>query len=190
MRKYISNNKPLAVLGNTHTGKTNLCIYLARNSGYESMYLLGYPSKIDGFQNLNDIRDLNKIRNAVVVIDELDEIVPLTNRRAEGQLKSVLKFTAHRNIKLIFNTQLSQFISKTMSAMVSQWAITEIDIFELKNGSKPKRILLDYIRIPEIVNKHTGMALEVGKFVWYNDKSVPTENGIYRFPFQDVGKDW
>lgn len=182
--------KPIAILGNPHTGKTTLMIHLANTSGFEKRYLLGYPDKIEGFVNLNDMRDMARISDCVLCVDEMDELIPMYDKRANDSLKRLLKFAFHNRIKLIFNTQLSQFVSKMMAALVPQWAITELDIFELKNGSKPKRILLDYIKMPDVVNKEIGMKLEVGKYIWYNDYGTPGENGIREFPDMKITKAW
>lgn len=186
----LKNFKPIAVLGNPHTGKTNLCAFLAEKSGFETKYILGYPAKIDGYINLNDLRDLSRISECVLVIDEIDELIPIYDKKSNEALKRLLKFCYHNKIKLIFNTQLSQFISKMMSALVPCWAMTEIDIFELKNGSKPKRILLDYIKLPKIINKEIGMRLELGNFVWYNDYAEAGENGLYQFKDMNLDKAW
>lgn len=186
----LNNNKPTAVLGLCNTGKTNLCVHLAKKSGFEKKYVLGYPGKIEGFVNLHDQRDLCRINDCVLLIDEIDEIIPIYDKKSNESLKRLLKFAAHNNIKLVFNTQLSQFVSKMMSALVPQWAMTELDIFELKNGSKPKRILLDYLKLPGYINKEVGMRLPLGKFVWYNDYGIAGENGVYSFKDQGVGKDW
>ena len=184
------NYKPIAILGNPDSGKTTLMLHLANTSGLEIKYLLGYPEPIKRFTMLNDMRDLARISDCVVCIDEIDEIIPIYDKRANASLKRLLKFAFHNRIKLIFNTQLSQFVSKMMAALVPQWAITELDIFELKNGSKPKRILLDYIKLPQTVNKEVGMRLAKGKYVWYNDYAKPGENGIKTFPNLNLRKAW
>lgn len=187
---YLKGYKPVCILGNPNTGKSNLSVWLCMQSGIERRYVLGYPGKIAGFTNLNDLRDLSRISDCVLLVDEIDEIIPIHEKRSNDSLKRLLKFTAHNRIKLIFNTQLSQFVSKMMSALVPCWAFTEIDIFELKNGSKPKRILLDYLKKPEIINREVGMRLSVGSFIWYNDYGCAGENGVYGFPDMSIAKDW
>lgn len=184
------DNKPLAILGNPNTGKSNLMISLARNHKYTDKYLLGYPSNIEGFKNLNSLQDLVKIQDCVLCIDELDEIIPFYEHKSNEALKRLLKFAEHNNVKLIFTTQLSQFVTRMMEALIPQWAITEIDIFSLKQGSKPKKILVNYLKIPKYINKEIGMRLPVGKFVWYDDHAEAGDNGVYSFENQNVGKDW
>jgi len=186
----LENNKPIAVLGGVDSGKTNLSIYLARNSGYDKKYLFGYPKKIEGFENICDTRALSQISKCVVVIDELDEIIPLSSRRSADELKSFLRFIAHNDVKVIFNTQLSQSITKQISALISCWAVTQMDIHDLKNGSKIKRILTRDLKIPEVINRRIGMRLKVGGFVWFDETSDKNSNGVYTFEFQGVGKDW
>jgi len=186
----VNDYKPVAILGNPNSGKTNLMFYLASLHSAPKRYILGYPTEVKGFVALSNIQDVSKISECVLLIDEIDEIIPFYEKRSNEALKRLLKFTAHNNIKLIFSTQLSQFVSKMMEALVPQWAITQIDIFTLKNGSKPKRILIDYVKKPEIINKEIGMKLPLGQFVWYNDQGKVGETGIYRFPDMKIGKDW
>jgi len=189
-KNKLNNYKPIMVLGNPNHGKTNLSAYLARETGFKDLYLLGYPGEIEGFKNLNDLRDLCRIKECCVIIDEIDEIIPLSSRRSGEAIKRVLKFAYHNRIKLIFNTQLSQFVSKMMSALIPCWAVVEMDVFELKNGCKIKRILLDYIKLPGVINKELGMRLEVGKFIWFDDYASAGDNGVCSFPDQGIGKAW
>jgi len=184
------DNKPLAILGNPNTGKTNLMVYLAILNKYQKRYILGYPAQIEGFTNLNSLQDVAKIDHCVLCIDEIDEIIPFYENKQNASLKRLLKFAEHNKIKLIFTTQLSQFVNKMMEALVPQWAVTEIDIFSLKNGSKPKRILTRSLKLPQYINQEIGMRLEVGKFVWFNDYAEVGENGVYSFKNMNIGKDW
>lgn len=186
----IDTNKPICILGNVHTGKTNLSFFLASKCTHPKRYTLGYPQPIEGYINLSSMQDLTKIDNCVLLIDEIDQFIPIYEKKSNEALQRLLKFAEHNNIKLIFNTQLSQFINKMMEALVPCWAITEIDIFSLKNGSKPKRILLDYLRIPTIVNKEVGMRLPLGNFIWYDDLAEAGINGVKQFDNMNIGKDW
>ena len=169
----LNNNKPIAILGNPNTGKTNLMFFLASLCSAPKKYLLGYPKKMEGYINLSDIKDLARLENCTLLIDELDQLIPIYEKKSNEALKRLLKFTAHNNIKLVFTTQLSQFITKMMEALVPCWAITELDIFSLKNGSKPKRILLDYLKMPHIINAEIGMKLPQGQFCWYQEQAEP-----------------
>lgn len=186
----IDNNKPLAILGNPNSGKTNLMFFFASLcSAQRKRYTLGYPKYVEGFKNLSTLEDLAKIEDAVVLIDEFDKYISLTDKRANHALMQVLKFCEHKRIKLVFNTQLSQFITKQVSALVPQWAILNIDYFGLKNGSKPKRIL-QYIKHPLIETSFIGMNLPMGKFVFWDDYGEVGDNGVHDYPNMDIKKDW
>jgi len=182
----LNTNEPIICMGNPNTCKTNLCVYLARQTK-RKLYALGYPKKIAGFINLSHLDDIFKITKCTLFIDEVDAIIDFTAKRDNNKFRQLLKFAYHNNIKLICNTQISQFINKTLEALIPCWAITEIDIFSLKNGSKPKRIIQD--------TKHNsitamGMSLPKGRYIWYNMKSIAGENGIRTFPDQHLGKAW
>jgi hypothetical protein len=185
-KEYLKNNKPVMILGNPHTGKTNLGVALSKLSE-RKLYTLGYPKEIKGFTGLNYLDDIFKINNCTLFIDEIDEIIDFYDKRDNKKFRELLKFAWHNDIKLIANTQLSQFINKSCEALVPCWAITNIDMFGLKNGSKPKRIVKD-TKHPCITS--IGMKLELGQFIWYDDTAQAGENGVYKFPDQGIGKDW
>lgn len=189
-KSAIDNNKPVAVLGDVDTGKTNLTVYLASLCSHPKKYILGYPGSIAKVINLSSMNDLSKIDNCVLMIDEIEEFIEIYDKKDNSSLRRLIKFAEHNKIKLIFNTQLSQFINKTLEALVPQWAILPLDMFSLKNGSKPKSIILDRMAIPEKINPEIGMKLEKGEFIWYNDKAIAGENGLKKYPFMHIGKDW
>lgn len=184
------NNRPLFILGNPNTGKTNLMVYLASLCTHKNRYILGYPGEIKGVKKIASMNDLQKIENCVLLIDEIDEFIPLYDKKSNAALRELIKFAEHNNIKLIANTQISQFIPRMMEAMVPQWAILELDIFSLKNGSKPKRVLFDFLTMPQTVNRHIGMKLSPGKFIWWNDQAEVGEVGEKEFPDMKIKKDW
>src|SRR4030042_992254 len=125
MKPQLENNKPIAVLGCCNSGKTNLAVFLARQSNKPKMYTLGYPTKIDGFINLSSMDDLFQIENCVVFIDEIDRYIKIYDKKSNEQLYELLKFTEHNRIKLIFTTQISQFVTKGVKAFVPCWEIKQ-----------------------------------------------------------------
>ena len=94
----------------------------------------------------------------------------------------------HTNNTLIFNTQLTQFITKGIEASVDAWLLTRInDIDSLKNGSKAKRIIQN-TKHPSCTN--WGLALETGKYLLYTDDADLGMNGVKSFEDQKIAKEW
>jgi hypothetical protein len=185
----INDNQPIAIVGGTNTAKTNLMVYLARQVPQtRTRYILGYPRDIKGFVALNSIEDLAKISNCVLCIDELSRYFPPWEKKTNESLMRMLQFAQHNKIKVIMNTQLTQTITKQLEAFITQWAIKQIRMTTLKNGSTPKNILKYSIKHPNITPDLVRLALN--EYVWYNENGVAGENGVKTFPDQHIGKDW
>ena len=189
--KWLTNNQPVACIGDPNQGKTNAMFYLASlidRDVYPNFYTFGYPKHIEGFTQLSSLGELNKIQDAVLIIDEIQKYFKLYEKKSNEALMEMLSFCEHRNIKLMFSTQLSQFITKQCEAFIPCWCIKRINIHTLKNGSTPSRIIKTEVKHPKI--SQFGLDLSPGEFIWYNMYGDIGETGIYDFPDMKVGKDW
>jgi hypothetical protein len=189
---FIDNNSPIAVIGGTNSGKTNLGFYIG-SLRKGKKYLLGYPREVGGWIRLNSQDDFSKIvatdeEPATLLIDEFSKYFAVWDKRSNEKLLEVLQFAEHNKIKLILTTQLSQFITKQCEAMIPCWAIKQINIRRLKNGSTPSYVLKYAIKHPNISREFVKIAVK--EFIWYSENSIVGENGIYEFPFMNIGKDW
>lgn len=180
--------RSLAIIGNINTGKTNLMFsYSNTYKGKRKKYLFGYPKKIKGYMALSNWEDLLKVRNGIILIDEISHFIKVYERKSNYKLMELISLFAHKNNTLIFTTQLSQFITRGIEAFIDCWAIKRIDLELLKNGSKPKRIIqrLSYNKKNDWV-----LDLEVNEFYEYSETNNLGENTIKTFSFQEIGKDW
>ena len=180
--------RSLAIIGNLDQGKTNLMFYYANTyKGTRKKYLFGYPKEMAGYISLYSWEDLLKIRDSIILIDEINTFIKIYDKKKNYQLMELISLFAHKNNTLIFTTQLSQFISRGMEAFIDCWAIKRLDLETLKNGSKPKRIIqrLNYSKKNEWV-----LDLEQNEFYEFSEKNEIGENRVKTFPFQEVGKDW
>lgn len=184
----IDNNKACAVIGDTNTGKSNLAVYLASKCSHKKKYTLGYPEKLDGFVNLSSIDDIALIEDCVLFIDELSRYFPVHDRKANDKLMDLLQFAEHNKIKLILTTQLSQFITKQCEAMIPQWAIKQLNVRRLKNGSTPSFVIKHVMKDRRITRDF--IKLRVEEFIWYNEQATAGENKIETFICMGVKKDW
>lgn len=184
----VDNNKAVAIIGDTDTGKTNLAVYIAGKCSHKNKYSLGYPEAIKGFTNLSSIDDIALIEDCVLFIDELSRYFPVHDRKANDKLMDLLQFAAHNRIKLILTTQLSQFITKQCEAMIPQWAIKQINVRRLKNGSTPSFVIKHVMKDRRITRDFVKLKIE--EFIWYNEQAVAGENKIETFINMGVKKDW
>ena len=181
--------KSVAVLGDINSGKTNLVFKLLRDyKGTRQIYLVGYPKQIDYFKKISFFKDLFKLTDSIIFIDEIQNYINIYDRRKIHQLISLISFFAHNNNTLIFTTCLSQFITKAIESYVDCWCMTRImDLNGLKNGGKPKRIIQD---ITDNRCNEWSLALKKGEYLEHSELNDSDENGVKTFEFQNIGKDW
>ena len=184
--------KSVVILGDINTCKTNLAIHLLREykkqGGERQIYLVGYPKQIDDFKTISFFKDLFKLTDSIIFIDEIQKYINIFDRRKVHELIELISFFAHNNNTLIFSTCLSQFITKAIESYVDCWEITRImDLNGLKNGGKPKRIINDLTNYK--CNKWS-LALLKGEYIEHSDLNSSDENGIKTFKDQGIGKDW
>lgn len=181
----------IAILGDRDTGKTNLAfnmLYEYRKSGgTRKIYTLGYPAQTE-YTNINNIREIMSLRNAIVFIDEIQTFIKVYDRKANSDLMELISKCSHRKITIIFTTQLTQFITKGVEAFIDAWCFTKInDLGDFKNGSKPKRII-QQTALPQC--SQWALSLEKGEYLLYSDKNQLGENKIYNFTNMNIKKDW
>lgn len=185
---HIDNNHAICVLGIPNSGKTNLAVYLARQTSHETKYTLGYPKPIEGFKNLSSIDDLGQINDCVLLIDEFSKFFPLWTRKTNEKLLEMLQFAEHNNVKLILTTQFSQAITRQVEAMIPCYAVKRIIMSTLKNGSIVKDALKYKIKHPNLTSDY--VKVEANEYVFYNVYGGIGESGIYTFSEQGIKKDW
>lgn len=178
----------VAIVGDRNSGKTNLAFSLMNNyKGKRKKYLYGYPKQIKGYLTISTWTDILKISDGVIFIDEIQRYIKLYDRKANIELMELLSFLAHQRNTLIFNTQLSQFITKGVEATIQTWLVKQLDVQSLKNGCKIKRILKETAN-PKITDK--GMALVINEYIAWDNNMPLGFSGIHTFEDQNVGKDW
>lgn len=185
----LDKHMTIAVLGDRHTGKTNLAFYLLNSyEGERDKYILGYPREVDGCTSLTNFQDLFQISDGIIFVDEIQKYIKVYDKRANQELMELLSLFAHNNNTLIMTTPLSQFIKKGSEGFIDGWLMTRVyDLKQLKNGSKPKRIIQQTMN-PKCTE--WALVLEPGEYLEFSHTNPVGENGVKRFPFQGVGKDW
>lgn len=186
-QEYIDNNKPIAIIGASDVGKTNLAVYFSSKCSHKDKYLLGYPKEIKGYKLLSDKDELFRLHDCVVFIDEFQRYFKRHGRHANDSLEEALDFAEHRNIKLILTAQNNQAIDRNLESKIKCWALKKINIHTLKQGGMCK-VALNSIKDPRITSSH--LCLENNEYLWYNIDSDIGENGIWEFKNMGIKKDW
>lgn len=186
----LQNIKPIMIFGDVDTGKTNLGVYLSKKASEINnlkKYMVGYPKEIDGFQLITNYEEFLTIKNAVIYIDELLNVFDIDRSAGKRQLRYLIQFSAHKNIKLIMNTQATQDIDRTLEGFISCWAFKNIDVECLKMNSKPQKIIKNRVKMPLIINQF-GLNIAINQFLWYSQ--ITKKINVYDFPDQFIKKDW
>ena len=181
--------KVIAILGDVHTGKTNLMFWIVSLYKKErKKYLYGYPIEIEGFQKINTLTDLTQLTDSIILMDELEKHIKFYQRRTNDDLLDILSTIAHNNNTLIFTTPMSQFITKALDCFIDCYCYTKIrDLGVLKNGSKAKRNLQGFSH-PKL--NRWNLNLKIGEYFEYSDTNEIGENGVKQFKDMKIGKDW
>ena len=178
----------VAILGDRDSGKSNLMFYLSNNYHRKKQKVLyGYPIEKEGYVSISNWQDLLKTENAVILIDEIQKYIKTYLQRANIELMELLSMLKHQNNTIVFTTPLSQFITKGIEASIQTWLIKQLDIYSLKNGSKPKRIIQNTAS-PRITSK--GINLKQNEYLAYDPKMPIGFNKIHTFPNQHIQKEW
>ena len=185
----LDKTRVVAIMGDIDTGKTNLAVYIARQyKGKRKIWTLGYPKKIDDFPMLNSKNEIFKLRDSIIVVDELSKFFPTRERHTNQEFIEFSRISAHNNNTLIFTTQLTQDLTNRMEAFVDSFLITKMaDLRYLKLGSKAKFTILDCADIR--MNGHS-LELAKGEYLEVCQANDIGENGVKTFSPQGIGKDW
>ena len=181
--------KAVIILGDNHTGKTNLAVHHLRNySGKREICVVGYPIPIDDFKRISTTKDMWELKHSIIFVDELQRLWPDSDKKTSQEFVQALNYFKHYDNTLVGTTSQSQFLTKTIDNMVDCWNMTRIiDLAGLKNGSRPKRVIRGTIA-PQI--QHNVLGLANGEYLQYSDCFPPEMNGIFTFKNQGIGKDW
>lgn len=176
IERILKNNVSILV-GQTNTGKT-MCladIMAAYIKNYTAqVYCYGIKKEItDEFGStvtpFSSVRELEQIKDGIIVIDEVGAIFDLDNRRQKRMIESTLRLVTHHNNRLILSGLPTDF-RKFLSAKATCFMYTSLTISDLINGSLAKSTLLEY------AEQELGayvLSIPKGSALCYDDKMIP-----------------
>ena len=136
----------IAVVGDVNEAKSNLLYHLIeelRKEGKFKLYTYGLRKKISYSTTIYSIEELEKIRNSVVIIDEVMSLWDLTNRMAKRQIENTLRLIHHNNNVLVVCGVPENF-RKFIASKLDYIFFKRVTISDFVNGSRIKRILTNY----------------------------------------------
>jgi hypothetical protein len=183
--KKILQHNITGVLGDTSTAKSSLLCTLIEEFRKESdapVWTYGLKEELTDRLETNRFYSLDimaKIKNSLIVVEEVGKIFDLENRKFKPVVEEVLRTIDHNNNKLVI-CGLPYDFKKFISARVKAFIYSYTTLSELINGSPAK----EYLQIAQLPEKnYFYLDLPKGTFLYksrdYEKKFVVPYNEKY-----------
>lgn len=136
----------IALVGNVNEGKSNVLYFLIEELskiGKFNLYTYGLRNKIKIAQEINSVAEMEKIKNSIIIIDELFSLFDLENRKVKTQIESTLRLINHNNNILVL-CGVGENFKKFLSAKINVFIYKSVNFEDLINGSKVKNVIMNY----------------------------------------------
>jgi hypothetical protein len=138
--------KVVGIVGNPNEAKSNLIYHIIEELKKEGSYKLfcyGLRKKIPRSIEIYSITELEQIKNSIVILDEVMSLWDLNNRMAKRQIENTLRLIYHNNNILIV-CAIPENVKKFIAGKFDVLFLKKITLGDLINGSRVKRIVMDY----------------------------------------------
>lgn len=138
----------IGFVGDVNTGKSNTLYYileeLAKNYKY-SLYYYGLSLNFNKVhsQRIYSIRELEEIKNSVIVVDELASLFDLDNRKNRKIIEQTFRLINHNNNIIILCGTPENF-KKFISGKLDKVIYKKVTIEDFINNSEIKNYLTNY----------------------------------------------
>lgn len=141
-------NKPkiIGICGDVNSGKSNLIYYVIHSlkaAGDFKLYTYGLRNKIKEAKKIHSVNEMERIKNSILIVDEMFSLFDLDNRKVKGQIEKTLRLINHNNNILVL-CGVGENFKKFISGKVDIMMYLKITFDDLINGSKVKNVLKQY----------------------------------------------
>jgi hypothetical protein len=146
-------NKPciVGVIGMPNSAKSNTLYFIIeelKKIGKFNLYTFGLRSEVEG-NKINSVKELEQIKNSLIILDEFNTLFDLDNRKHKKQIEQTLRLIFHNNNILIL-CSVPEAFKKFICGKVDIFIFKKLYYDDLINGSKAKKIIMDYHDITNI----------------------------------------
>lgn len=144
--KVFSCPKIIAVVGDVNTSKSNLLYHFIeelRENGSFNLYTYGLRNEIKDSKKIFSVDELERLKNSLIIIDEVMSLWDLDNRMSKKQIERTLRLIHHHNNILII-CALPENLRKFICGKINQYFFENCTLGDLINGSKVSRIIRNY----------------------------------------------
>lgn len=155
IKELFNEPKIVGIVGNPNEAKSNLIYYLVKQlkEDFEfNLYNFGLRKNVGGTE-INSVKELEQIKNSIIFIDEFNSLFKLEDRKQRGNIENTLRIIYHNNNILVLSG-LGENYKKFISAKVNVFMFKKIFYDDLINGSKAKKVIMDYQDIENIKGSH------------------------------------
>jgi hypothetical protein len=148
VKKLLNKPKIIGIVADINQGKSMLLYHIIETAKKDysfNLYYYGLRLNVKGInaQRVYSVAELESVRNALIVIDELSSLFDLENRKSKRLIENSLRLLNHNNNILILCGTPENF-KKFISAKVNEIIFKKCTISDFINGSSIKNTLLSY----------------------------------------------
>lgn len=174
--KILGNPKVIGLVGDVNTGKSNTLYYileeLSKNYDYELYY---YGLRLDfnkvKSRRVYSVKELEVIRDSLIIIDELSSLFDLDNRKNKKIIEQTMRLLNHNNNIIILCGTPENF-KKFISAKLNKVIYSKCTIADFINNSEIKYHIVNY-KGYELGS--TVLNLELGECIFYDGEHYSKE---------------
>lgn len=160
----------IGIAGSKHGGKTTVLLDLVdtartllKRPCYVKFYHGEYQDLFSELPLVENLQHLEKIKDAIIFVDEFNELFDLTDRKKTALIKRNIAQIEHNNCLLVL-CGLPEYFNQLISSYVgSDWLVKSITYDETVNGSALKKYVMglsgDYVG-------GMGLNIPVDKVYW------------------------
>jgi len=163
-------NKPciIGLIGIPNSAKSNTAYFIInelKKIGKFNLYHFGLRAEVDGIK-INSVKELEQIKNSVVILDEFNNLFDLDNRKHKKRIENTFRLIFHNNNILMLIGTPENF-KKFICGKIDFWIFKKTYYDDLINGSKAKKIIMDFHDIENIKGSEV-LNLELNQALIYN----------------------
>jgi len=145
-KEIFDKPKVIAVIGNVNEAKSNLLYHIItdlRTSGDFELYTYGMRMEIKNSKKIHSVNELERIKNSIIILDEVMSLWDLDNRMAKRQIESTLRLINHNNNILVISA-LPENMKKFICGKIDQYLFKKCTLSDFIQGSRASRIVKNY----------------------------------------------
>lgn len=143
--KRILENDLNLLIGQSNSAKSSFLYTLIKEykEQYNGEVFTFGLHKIVGNRTFNSLPELEKIRNAIVIIDEVKLLIDISDRRNRRKIENMFRTISHKGNKVLLSGLPSDF-PRYICSKSRVFLYKSLVVSDLINGTKAKDHVLDY----------------------------------------------